>query len=167
MPDMSFLLTSLTTVLTLVFMVPGIAMALVPMLPALTYMFVVALIYAIIDGFHTLTSTELLILFGFVAISFVIDHSAGLIGAKYGGAHTKSLAWGMLGSIIGTFTFPPLGTFIGLFLAILIAEIRYNKPHDKAFKAAGSALLGTMFGVGANVVLAITFVTFFCFFIFL
>ncbi len=164
---MSLFVTSITTVLTLVFMIPGIFMALVPMLPALTYMFVIALVYAIIDGFQALTSTELLILFGFVAISFVIDHSSGLLGAKYGGAHTKSLGWGILGSLIGTFVFPPLGTFIGLFIAILLAEIAYKKPHVQAFKAAGSALLGTAFGVVANVILAITFVVFFCLFIFL
>ncbi len=164
---MELFVSSITITITLVLMVLGVAMAIIPMLPALAYMFVIALVFAIVDGFTLLSSNDLLILFGFVAISFVVDHGAGLLGAKYGGAHTKSLLWGIAGSIIGTFTFPPLGTFIGLFLAIFFAEIYYKKSHDKALKAAGGALLGTAFGVIANVILALAFVGFFCLFIFL
>lgn len=133
-------------------------MALVPMLPALSYMFVVALAYAIYDGFAALSVKELLVLFGITLVSIIIDHTSGLLGAKYGGAHTKSLLWGIAGSIVGTFFAPAIGTFIGLFLGVLIAELYYKKTGDRAIKAAGSALLGSLAGVAANVVLAIAFI---------
>jgi uncharacterized protein len=161
------MLAQVAPYLALALALPGIAMAFIPMLPALSYMFVVALVFAIFDGFATLTSNELLILFGFVAISFIIDHSAGLLGAKYGGAHAKSLLWGILGSLIGTFTFPPVGTFIGLFVAVFIAEMYYKKNHGGALKAAGGALIGTVIGVIVNIILAIAFTIFLGLFIFL
>ncbi len=138
-------------------------MAFVPMLPALSYMFVIALVYALYTGFAMITGTEILILLGIVLASIVIDHGAGVLGAKYGGAHTKSLLWGLLGAFVGTFVLPPFGTFIGLFLAVLGAELYYKKPSDKAFRAAGGALVGSALGVIVNICLAIIFVGLFIF----
>jgi uncharacterized protein YqgC (DUF456 family) len=148
----------------LVLIIPGIFMAFIPLLPALSYMFVIALVFGIYDSFTALTLTELFILLGIVIVSIVIDHTSGLIGAKYGGAHTKSLLWGIAGAFVGTFFLAPLGSFIGLFLGVLLAEFHYKKASEGAFKAAGSALLGTVAGVAANIILAIAFtVTFFFF----
>lgn len=143
---------------------PGILMAFIPMLPALSYMFVIALVYAIYGGFTIVTGTEIAVLLAIVVVSIVIDHSAGILGAKYGGAHTKSLLWGMLCAVIGTFILPSFGTFIGLFVGVLGAELYYKKSHDQALKAAGSALLGTAVGVIVNVALAATFTGLFLYF---
>jgi uncharacterized protein YqgC (DUF456 family) len=151
-------------VTALVLIIPGIFMAFVPMLPALTYMFVVTLVYGFYDKFTTLTSSNVYILLGIVAISIISDHTSGLLGAKYGGAHTKSILWGILGAIIGTFIFPALGSFIGLFIGVMSAELYYKKTRQEAIKAAGSALIGTAIGVAINVVLALVFTV--CFFIF-
>ncbi len=152
-------------ILALLLIVPGIGMALIPMLPALSYMFVIALAYAAFGGFEVITGQELLILLSIVVVSILIDHTSGILGAKYGGAHTKSLLWGIGGAILGTVLFPPLGSFIGLFAAVLASEMYYRKPTDKALKAAGSALLGTAVGVGVNIVLAIAFAVTFFFFV--
>ncbi|HEY0908155.1 MAG TPA: DUF456 domain-containing protein [Candidatus Paceibacterota bacterium] len=155
---------TIALIIAAILIAPGILMAFVPMLPALSYMFVIALVYAIYGGFAAVTGTEILILLGIVLVSIIIDHSAGILGAKYGGAHTKSLLWGMLAAFIGTFFVPPFGTFVGLFLGVLAAELYYKKPHDKAFKAAGSALLGSAVGVMANIALAATFMGLFIYF---
>lgn len=142
----------------------GVLLTLIPMFPALTYMFIIALAYGILDGFVALTGQNLLILFCLVVISFVIDHTAGALGAKYGGAHIKSMLWGILGAIVGTFVLPPLGTFIGLAFAVLAAELYYKKTTEQAVKAATGALLGSVVGVAVNLLLAIGFITAFIFF---
>lgn len=147
-----------------VLIVPGIFMALVPMLPALSYMFVIALVFGVYNGFTLLSGVDVLMLLGIVLVSVIIDHSAGVLGAKYGGAHTKSLLWGILGAFVGTLFFPLLGSFAGLFIAILISELYYKKSQDKALKAAGSALVGTVVGVVVNVILAIAFLGLFLYF---
>jgi uncharacterized protein len=146
--------------------VPGVFMALVPMLPALSYMFVVSLFYAIFDRFTTLSGKETIVLMIVALVSIAVDHISGILGAKYGGAHTKSLLWGILGALIGTFIFPPpFGSLVGLFLAVLIAELRYKKNHQGALKAAGGAVMGSIAGIAVNICLAIAFVCLFLFFV--
>ncbi len=141
----------------------GVLLTLIPMFPALAYMFIIALAYAFFDGFIAFSGSDLAIIFSFVAVSFVIDHVAGALGAKYGGAHIKSMMWGILGGILGTILFPPLGSFFGICLAVLIAEVYYKKTTDQAIKAAAGALLGSVAGVVANFVLAIGFIVAFIF----
>jgi uncharacterized protein len=146
---------------------PGIVMAFVPFLPALSYMLMVALVFSVYDKFQSITPLQFGVLALITMISIVVDHTAGVMGAKYGGAHIKSLFWGLGASILGTFLFPGLGTFLGLFLGVLVAEIYYKKPQDQALKAAGSALLGSAIGVGVNIVLALVFICLFSYFVFL
>jgi uncharacterized protein YqgC (DUF456 family) len=160
------MIDSFINIAALVLIVPGIAMAFIPMLPALTYMFVIALIYGFVDKFQALSIKELLVLLALVIVGFIIDHTSGLIGAKYGGAHTKSLLWGMLGAFIGTFFLPPISTFVGLFLGVFLAEIRYKKSNEMAFKAASGALVGTAVGVAVNIMLACLFTGLFVWFVF-
>ncbi|HEU0081090.1 MAG TPA: DUF456 domain-containing protein [Candidatus Paceibacterota bacterium] len=145
-------------------LVPGVFMACVPMLPALSYMFVVALAYALYDRFVTLTGTQLLILLCVTAASVVVDHTAGLLGAKYGGAHTKSILWGMLGAFLGLFLLPAFGSFIGLFAGVLVAELYYKKRRQAALKAASGALIGSAVGVAVNIALSVVFLVAFVFF---
>lgn len=149
---------SIGFILAIILLVPGFFMAFVPMLPALSYMFVVSLVFALYDGFASLTGKGLMLLLCITATSIVIDHTSGLLGAKYGGAHTKSLLWGMLGAFVGLFVFPGPGSLIGLFIAVLLAELYYGKHHEKAIKAAGGAVIGTAVGVGVNVILSLVFI---------
>jgi uncharacterized protein len=135
----------------------GIPLAIVPMLPALSYMFVVALLFGLYDGFVALTAENLIVLASFVVVSVIVDNSAGLLGAKYGGAHGKSLLWGLLGAIVGTFAFPIFGSLVGLFVAVLLAEVYYKRTNRQAVRAASGALLGAAAGIAVNIVLGIVF----------
>ena len=117
-----------------------------------------------VGGFKALSGKELLVLLFITIVSVVIDHTSGALGAKYGGAHTKSLLWGILGAIVGTFVFPAFGSFIGLFASVLVAELCYKKTKEKALKAASGALIGSAVGVIANICLSIAFVILFFFF---
>lgn len=147
----------------IVLLVPAIFMALIPMLPSLAYMFVIAILFGFVNGFEALTGKDLGILFAFVAVSFVVDSISGLLGAKYSGAHTKSLLWGIVGGILGTFIMPAFGSLIGLFAAVFFAEIYYQKTKAAAVKSASGALVGAAVGIATNVVLAIGFLATFIF----
>jgi uncharacterized protein YqgC (DUF456 family) len=147
----------------IVLLVPAIFMALIPLLPSLAYMFVVAVIFAFANGFEALTGKDLALLFAFVAVSFAVDNVAGLLGAKYGGAHTKSLLWGVLGGIVGTFVIPVFGSLVGLFAAVFAAEIYYQRTRKAAARAASGALIGAAAGIATNVALAIGFLAAFIF----
>ena len=159
----SILSHNVSLIVAVAFLVPGIFMAFVPMLPALSYMFVIALLFGFYDRFVTLSGWNLGILLCITLVSIFIDHAAGVLGAKYTGAHTKSLIWGIFGGFVGLFIFPALGSFIGLFLAVFISEMYYKRHHIKAFRSAGGALLGSIAGVIANGFLAVIFLVTFIF----
>lgn len=151
-------------ILATIMIVPGILMAWIPVLPALPYMFIVSLVFALYGGFTSISVVEIAFLAGVVCVSILLDHLSGVLGAKYGGAHTKSLLWGIVGVIVGTLFFPLFGGFIGLFIAILISELYYKRSQEHALKAAGSALIGKIVGVLLNVFLAVLFVGLFVYF---
>ncbi len=144
-------------ILASVFIAVGIPLALIPMVPALAYMFVVALLFGLYDGFTALTLGNLGILAGFIVVSFIVDNLAGVLGAKYGGAHARSLLWGILGGLLGTFVLPLFGSLVGLFVSVLVAELYYRKTNSQAFMAASGALLGAAVGIAINVLLGIGF----------
>ncbi|HEY9481143.1 MAG TPA: DUF456 domain-containing protein [Candidatus Paceibacterota bacterium] len=135
----------------------GIPMAFVPMLPALSYMFAIAFLFALATRFATLSGEGVLALLAIALVSILIDHVSGALGAKYGGAHTKSLLWGIAGAIVGTLFLPTLGSFIGLFVGVLAGEMYYKKSGGKAIKAAASAVAGSAVGVAVNVALSVVF----------
>ncbi len=149
-----FTLVFLFTLLLL----PGLFMACIPMLPAFWYLLAGASVFALIDGFSHLTLSNLGILASLFTLSILVDWSAGLLGAKMGGAGWKSLLWGTLGSLIGLFIVPPFGVFAGLFIGVLVSELWRKRDQQKALRAASGALIGSLVGVTINVALACIFV---------
>src|SRR5688572_13441688 len=105
-------------VLAVLFMLPGLAGILLPALPGIPIMFLVALGFGAIDRFVHLTGMELGILFGIALASFVVDYLAGTLGAKFGGASARATLAGLAGMVAGFFLFPPLGGFIGMFAGV-------------------------------------------------
>lgn len=146
-------------------MVPGVFLALVPMMPALLYMFLLAALYGFLNGFVSLTAGNLAVLGGIFAASVIIDYSAGVIGARYGGASRKSIFWGFVGMLAGLLVLPPFGGFLGLFTGVFISELIRRKNKNKAMKAATASLVGSVAGMVVNVVLAIAFLTLFIIFV--
>lgn len=145
-------------------LLPGLAMAFVPMLPAFWFLFAVAVIFALVDGFVHLTAGNFAVLGGIVLLSVLVDWSAGLLGAKFGGAAWKSLLYGAVGSFVGLIILPPFGIFAGLFAGVLVGELLRDRSHAEAVQAAAGALLGSLSGVAVNVLLASIFIALFVFF---
>lgn len=151
-------------IIATVLMLPGLIGIVIPAFPGIPYMFVIALIYGFITHFQTLSTTHFIILGILALISLIVDYTTGLLGAKYGGATKKSIAFGLLGSIAGTVLLPPFGGILGLFLAILLSELFLHKGNKKAVKAASGGLIGSLAGIIVNIILAVVFIV--CFIIF-
>lgn len=123
------------------------------------------MLYGLIENFKYLTGSELAVLAVIFCLSVVVDYTAGIIGAKYGGASKKSILYGIFGVIVGSILFPPFGGLPGLFIAVFVCELFLNKTRSQAFKAAKGSLLGVFTGIALNFVLALTFFSLFVFFI--
>lgn len=146
---------------TTLFLIPGLFMAFVPMLPALSYMLIVALVFGLFDSFVSLSYVEFAVLVALALLSIVVDHLSGILGAKYGGAHGTSLVWGLVGSIVGTFIAPFLGSLAGLFIGVAARELSLGRGKTRAAVGAGSALVGSLAGIVVNVGLAFVFIALF------
>jgi uncharacterized protein len=142
---------------TLIILFIGACGALLPMIPGIPFMFIAALVYGFASDFSRMEPQHLWIFGGITALALMIDWSAGLIGAKFGGASRRSLLFGLVGMILGLIAFPPFGAIAGLFLGVFFSEVAGKRTGEQALKSATSSLVATAGGVVANVVLAIAF----------
>lgn len=155
--------TALVIIFTIL-MIVGIPGVFVPIIPALGYMFVIALIFTFLSGFTFVTLSNVLTLAGIVVLSVLVDYLSGVLGARYGGARRQSVVWGLVGTVIGFVVFPPLGGILGLFLGVLISELVHHRTQERALRAATAGVIGSMVGIGINAVLAIVFIGLFVWF---
>ena len=151
-------------IIAIALMLVGVAGVILPALPGVLLMFIIALAFAFFDNFGHITYINLIVLGAISLLSIAIDYFSGLFGGKYFGATKRGFIGGIIGTIVGTLFFAPFGTIIGLFFGILIAELAYDGDNKKATKAAIGGFLGTAVGVLINLFLALLFLTLFIIF---
>ncbi len=158
-----FMTHTILVIISAILLLPGIV-GIFLLLPGLPYMFVIALIFGFIDKFQHLTTLEIIILTFIAVVSLVIDHLAGLFGARWGGATKTALILGIFGFIIGIIVFPPFGGMIGLFVGVLVGDILKLKEIKHALKSASGSLLGALAGIIINLILGFLFLGLFIWF---
>jgi hypothetical protein len=134
------------------------------MLPGVPCIFLISLIYAIADHFTHISGIGICILGVIALLSVVVDQSAGLIAARYGGARGKTFLFGIAGAIIGTIVLPVFGGFIGLFIGIMVGELVRNRTHQEALKAATAGVIGSLTGMIINICLGVASIALFLIF---
>ncbi len=140
----------LAVILFSILLVPGILLALVPGIPGILYMLLVAVVFGFIDHFAHLSGLDITILSILAAVTLFVDFISGILGAKWGGAHWSSIIWGTVGLVLGSFFIPIpfLGSVIGMFLGVLGSEYHRTKDVRMANKAATGSFLGWLAGTG-------------------
>ncbi len=147
-----------------ILMIPGLLGTLLPILPGIPLMFVVAVVFGFVDEWQHLVPWELGVLFGIVLLSLLADFLSGLIGARYGGATRRAVLLGLIGFVIGILVFPPFGGFIGLFIGVFVGELSVGRKQLQAIRAATGSLLGSLVGIAVSFFLALVFLGLFIFF---
>lgn len=135
---------------------PGVFAMFTPLIPGIPYMFVITLIYGIIDRFQTFPWWYMLIFLFFVITATLVDYFSGLLGARYGGARKHALRLGFIGMILGTLFMPPIGSFIGLFIGVCIGEMMRIGPRLHVLLAGGLSAVGALAGYFINIFLGIS-----------
>ncbi len=144
----------------------GVLLTFIPTTPGIPYMLFVTGLFSVLTKFDVVKPWMLAVFAGITLLSIIVDYSAGLIGAKLGGASKTSVIVGLIGLVIGLIVFPPFGALIGLFAGVFLAELIEFKDHAKALKAASYSLVTTVIGALVNIALAITFFILFLIFIY-
>jgi len=136
---------------TLFFLLVGLLVLVIPVLPGLVIMWLAVLGYGIAGGFSTAGQLNALGLVIFIVVTLLavggslVDNLLMGVGAKQGGASWWTVLVALFAGFLGTVIFPPLGGFVAVPLAILLLE--YQRLRD--WKAAWQSLRGLATGWGA------------------
>ncbi len=151
MPAWASVLTFWVTLLT---MLVGLGLLIIPIFPGITVIWLAALIYGFITGFDTLG----IVVFIFITIGMIAGISADNVlmgaGARQGGASWLTIIVALIAGIAGTVLFPPIGGFIAIPIAIFLLELLRNREWRSAWRATRGLALGwglsflVRFGIG-------------------
>lgn len=147
----------LLILLGLLLIAAGFAGVLLPALPGAPLIFLGSVCVGWADGFQRVGWLPLTVIGVLAVVSFVVDHAAGLLGARRAGAS----AWGVAGAVLGLLLGLPLG-FIGIVLgpAIGATALEYAKDPDmrRAAKAGAGVFIGFVVGTALKYALAATMI---------
>ena len=149
-------------------MLIGLAGTVLPALPGVGLIWVSALIYAIADGFTSLTPLGFGALTVCALVGLVSDLLLSQAGSRMAGASWQALGAGVLlgavGFLVGLFVgglgAVPMG-IVGTLAGIFIVEYRHRQDWLEALKAGGGWLAGCVISRGLQLVLALVMVAIF------
>jgi len=143
-------------IITIVFLIIGIIMSLIPLLPGIPLIFGTMLIFAIIDDFQRVTPLFLLVMLAIMVASFFIDNLVGWIGAKKFGASKAGLWGAILGGVVGVFINPLFGILLGPFGGAVAAELLISRRRlMDALRVGIGTIVGVLGGSIFKLVLAL------------
>jgi uncharacterized protein YqgC (DUF456 family) len=150
----------LVFVLTLLIMVMGLLLLIIPIFPGITVIWLAALLYGIVTGFDTLGIVMfVLISLGMIA-GISVDNILMGAGARRGGASWITIGVALVAGIAGTILFPPIGGFIAIPIAIFLLELARVREWRRAWKATRGLAVGwglsflVRFGIGLAMISA-------------
>jgi uncharacterized protein len=148
------LLESITLGLVITFMIVGLIGIIVPLLPGTLLIWLGVLVYVLDTGFTAVSLPIFILLTTIALVTGTADLWLPLLGARTVGASWRSLIFGAVGALLGTFFIPiPLiGTLAGYALGILVGEYQKRGEWEAAIKASLGGLAG--WGVATAVQLA-------------
>ena len=140
--------------LTLLIMLVGLVLLIVPIFPGITVIWVAALLYGFVIGFDTLG----IVIFVFITVGMIAGISADNVlmgaGARQGGASWLTIIVALIAGIAGTILFPPIGGLIAIPVSIFLLELIRNREWRSAWRAPRGLALGwglsflVRFGIG-------------------
>jgi hypothetical protein len=154
--------------LALFIMLIGLAGTVLPALPGLTLIWIVALVYALAERFATVDPWTFAGLTILAVVGMVADYLLGQAIGRVAGASWRALATGMIGGTIGF----AIGLFVGgigavpggvlgTLIGILAVEWMHRKDLRQAVMAGGGWLVGCVLGRGFQFAIAAAMVVLF------
>jgi uncharacterized protein YqgC (DUF456 family) len=138
-------------------MVAGLLGSFLPAIPGTPLILVGALTYAFFTGFDPVGVPELLILGAISILAYVLDYTAGALGAKKFGGTWWGAAGALLGVIVGFF-FGPLGLVLGPIVGALLGELVHSRHLRRSIRSAFGTVVGMLLGTVAKLSLAVVMI---------
>jgi uncharacterized protein YqgC (DUF456 family) len=128
-------------VLGILLVTAGLAGLILPALPGMPLVFAGAVAIAAADGFTRVGYVSLAVLAVLAAAGMVLDHLAGVLGARRFGASR----WGIIGSLAGLVAGLPFG-LVGIVFGPALGALALEFARDRALRRAARAGTGVLVG---------------------
>jgi uncharacterized protein YqgC (DUF456 family) len=135
-------------VLGLVLAIAGLIGCIIPIVPGPILSFISLILISWVKNWEPFSASLLLVMGGLTIFVLILDYVFPLVGAKKFGASKLSVFLSVVGMVIGLFTFPPFGIFIGGFIGAMAGELYVGKSGEDAFKAGFGVFLGNLISIG-------------------
>lgn len=135
----------------------GLAGAVLPALPGPALVLGGIVLGAWIDDFSRVSPVTLGVIAALAVLAWVLDHVAGLLGARRAGASTLALVGAGIGTVVGLF----MGVVGVLFMPLVgavVGEYIARRDEQGALKVGLGTWLGILLGLLAKVVLSLVMV---------
>lgn len=143
MPD--WLNTSIFVLIQLIMLV-GLFGLVVPLFPGIVVMWLASLGYGLITGFTTLGIVLFIVITLLMLFGTIVDNIMMGAGARKGGASWLAIGVALVGGVVGTLLWPPIGGLIAAPLAVFLLEFVRKRDLKKAW----GAFLGLATGWGLS-----------------
>jgi uncharacterized protein YqgC (DUF456 family) len=147
-------------IISLLFMILGIAGSFLPILPGPITSWVGLLILHFTDVV-VMNRTFLIITFSIAMAIWILDYIIPVIGTKRFGGSKAGIIGTSIGLIVGLIAPIPGGIIIGPFCGALIGELLNKSDFKKAFKAAVGSFLGFLASTFIKFIVAIIYFGFY------
>ncbi|UCC63169.1 MAG: DUF456 domain-containing protein [Anaerolineae bacterium] len=149
----------LTVALALMFI--GLLGVLLPVVPGVALIWLVALVYAIAEGFKNVDPITMIVLSVIAIPGITADIWVSSLGAKAGGASLWSILTSLLGAVVGFFVFSLPGALIGALVGLVAVELLRAKDWRQALKASGGWVAGWLLSTVVQMVVGIVMIAIF------
>lgn len=130
-------------VVSLLLMGAGVLGTVVPVLPGVPLIWIVMLVFGLIDKFQRIDATFLIVMALVTVGAELADHFTRAWGVRRYGAGQAGTWGAVIGALAGLF-FLPLGLLLGPFLGALIGELWAGRSLEDSVRAGWGGLLGTL-----------------------
>jgi uncharacterized protein YqgC (DUF456 family) len=140
--------------LSVLLIAAGLAGAVLPALPGPALVLAGIVVGAWVDGFTRVGPWTIAIVAALTVLAWVLDHLAGVLGARRAGASPQALAGAAIGTVVGLFM-GLVGVFVMPFVGAMAGEYLARRDHGRAVQVGLGTGLGIMLGLVAKVVLSL------------
>ncbi|MCL0033491.1 DUF456 domain-containing protein [Thermodesulfovibrionales bacterium] len=150
----------------LIIMFVGLIGMLIPLLPGAPLIILGMVVYGLFYEFGLFTWIFWVGQGLMLALVYVVDYIASVLGARYYGASSAAI-WGcIIGGLAGLVILGPIGIVLGPLFGAIVGELISGRPPAYAVKAGIGALFGLAGGVAAKIIIGLGMIAWFLWVVF-
>jgi len=146
---------------TLAAMIISLLGVLLPLVPGVALIWLVALIYAIAEGFKNIDPITMIVLSVIALPGITADIWVSSLGAKAGGASLWSIVASLVGGVVGFLISTLPGAIIGALVGLVAVELFRAKDWRQALKASGGWIAGWLLSAVVQIITGVIMIAIF------